>query len=87
VLARRGWPHARTEAAPRVFLDKLLGSGKARSLLPAHNALSPQLKAEAKTHPRPDPLRARRPATVSLPQKAPSARTAADELSRNLIAN
>ncbi len=73
-----------TGAASEPWAHKLHSSQLAAPLL---DVLLHDLEAEAKTHPRPDLLRARRPATVSLPQKAPPARTAADELKRNLIAN
>jgi len=47
------------------------------------------LEADAKAHPRPDLLgrKARAPVAVSSPQPAPAARTAAEQIRRNLISN
>jgi membrane peptidoglycan carboxypeptidase len=55
---------------------------------PLLETLLEDLEAEAKSHPRPDLLgRKSRAPAVSLPQRAPAARTAADEIKRNLISN
>jgi hypothetical protein len=75
-----------TGAATEPWARKLHSSQVATPLL---EALLEDLEADAKAHPRSDLIRSRprAPSTVSLPQKAPGARTAADELRRNLIAN
>jgi hypothetical protein len=75
-----------TGAASEPWARKLHASQVAAPLL---DELLNDLEADAKAHPRPDLLRARprAPATVSLPHKAPAARTAADALHDNLIAN
>ncbi len=56
---------------------------------PLVETLLQDLEADAKAHPRPDLLRrpARARATVSMPLKAPAARTASEELHHNLISN
>jgi penicillin-binding protein 1A len=74
-----------TGAASEPWARKLHASQVAAPLL---EMLLQDLEADAKANPRPDLLRrpSRGPAPMSLPQKAP-ARTAADELTRNLIAN
>jgi hypothetical protein len=73
-----------TASAP--WARKLHSSQVAAPLL---EILLEDLEADAKAHPRPDLLGrgSRAPASVSLPQKAPPARTAADELRHNLISN
>jgi penicillin-binding protein 1A len=56
---------------------------------PLVETLLQELADDAKAHPRPDLLRRQRtaPGTVALPKRAPAARTAADELRRNLVPN
>ncbi len=75
-----------TGSASEPWAHKLHSSQVAAPLL---ETLLQDLEADAKAHPRPDLLRRGRhaPAAVSLPQKAPDARTAADELSHNLSAD
>ncbi|HEX9882243.1 MAG TPA: transglycosylase domain-containing protein [Hyphomicrobium sp.] len=75
-----------TGSASEPWARKLHSAQVAAPLL---ETLLEELEADAKAHPRPDLLRhrSRAPSTVSLPQKAPAARTAADALTRNLIAN
>ncbi len=74
-----------TGAASAPWAHKLHASQVAAPLL---ETLLQDLEADAKANPRPDLLRRapRGPGPISLPTKAP-ARTAADELRRNLIAN
>jgi len=75
-----------TGAASEPWARHLHSSQVAAPLL---DTLLQELEADARSHPRPDLLRRKRrtPLAVSLPRKAPRARTAADEIHRNLISN
>lgn len=75
-----------TGSAAEPWARKLHAAQVAAPLL---EKLLEELEADAKAHPRPDLLRRARatPATVALPQRSPVARTAADELHRNLLPN
>jgi len=73
-----------TGSAREPWARKLHASQVAAPLL---ETLLKELEADAKRYPRPDLLRRRAPRSVSLPQRPPAARTAADEVRRNLVPN
>jgi hypothetical protein len=75
-----------TGSAAEPWARNLHGSQLAAPLLAA---LLRDLEADARAHPRPDLLgrKVREPVAASSPQQAPAARTAAEQIRRNLIAN